>query len=82
MFFSFCDSVASPQATVHCADEAGYIYSVLLLCRVFFPCCDSAAWPQATVWAPAWSLGTTIIYLRRKRNGAAGYGLGTTTKYL
>jgi hypothetical protein len=27
-------------------------------------------------------LGTTIIYLRRKGNGAAGNGLGTTIKYL
>jgi hypothetical protein len=27
-------------------------------------------------------LGTTIKYLRRTRNGAAGNGLGTTIKYL
>jgi hypothetical protein len=27
-------------------------------------------------------LGTTIKHLGRKRNGASGYGLDTTTKYL
>jgi hypothetical protein len=38
------------------ADEAGNIYSALLLiCRVLFSCCESVASPQATVWAPAWA---------------------------
>jgi hypothetical protein len=44
VFFSCCDSIASPQATVLCADEAGNIYSVLpLICRVFFSCYGSIA---------------------------------------
>jgi hypothetical protein len=35
VFLSCCDSVASPQATALCADEARNIYSVvLLICRV------------------------------------------------
>jgi hypothetical protein len=57
VFFSYCYSVASPQATAPCADGAGNVYSALLLliCRVFFCCCDSVSWSQAAVWAPAWA---------------------------
>jgi hypothetical protein len=50
VFFSCCEGVASPQATILCADKAGNIYSALLLiCQVFFSCCSSVAWPQATI---------------------------------
>jgi len=49
VFLFCCESVASPQASVLCADKAANIFSVLLLiCRVFFSCCGSVAWPQAT----------------------------------
>jgi hypothetical protein len=52
-----------------------------------FSCCDSVASPQANglgigLSTPGSSLGTTIKNLRRKRNGAAGNGLGTTMRYL
>jgi len=54
VFFSFCSNVASPQATVLCADGAGNVYSALLLiCRVFVSCYDSVAWPQAAAWETA-----------------------------
>ena len=44
VFFSCCDSIASPQATVLCADEAGNICTVLLLiCRVLFSCFAAAS---------------------------------------
>jgi hypothetical protein len=55
-FYSCCDCVASPQATALCADEAGFILSVLLLiCLVFFSCFGSVAWPQVAVRALAWA---------------------------
>ena len=42
------ESTSPRGAACLCADEAGNIYSVLLLiCRVFFFCWGSVAWPQA-----------------------------------
>jgi hypothetical protein len=65
VFFSCCDSVASPQATIWAQAGLG---TMIKYAR------------RTASGAAGNDLGTTINYLRRTRNGAAGNGPGTAVK--
>jgi hypothetical protein len=71
---------ASPRGAPYlCADEAGNIYSVLLLPSVLLLLRQGRVAAGSSLGN---GLGTTIKYVRRATLGAAGNDLGATNKYL